>query len=287
MFDAKSLLDSLVTGVSEFGDKLQNIQPGETLEKARDVAGDALDQATSGVKDVASKAVDVTGVDEKLDAVVGKVSGGRTTEVLLEQAKDILAENKLAAGVALGSLGALLLGTKNGRKVSKNAAKIGGVALIGGLAYKAVENFRGGKPLLSDRDEPEAAPADSDFASKKLTDDQALLLVRSMIAAAAADSQIDEAERMRITLGLREAGLDSAAADFLESEFKNPVSVDVLAAGADTPELASQVYTAARLTIEPDTVAEQSFLTQLGEALSLEASMVEHLDAVAASAKAA
>lgn len=43
MFDAKSLLDSLVTGVSEFGDKLQNIQPGETLEKARDVAGDALD----------------------------------------------------------------------------------------------------------------------------------------------------------------------------------------------------------------------------------------------------
>jgi hypothetical protein len=111
MFDAKSLLDSLVTGVSEFGDKLQNIQPGETLEKARDVAGDALDQATSGVKDVASKAVDVTGVDEKLDAVVGKVSGGRTIEVLLEQAKDILAENKLAAGVALGSLGALLLGT--------------------------------------------------------------------------------------------------------------------------------------------------------------------------------
>ena len=287
MFDAKSLLDSLVTGVSEFGDKLLNIQPGETLEKARDVAGDALDQATSGVKDVASKAVDVTGVDEKLDAVVGKVSGGRTTEVLLEQAKDILAENKLAAGVALGSLGALLLGTKNGRKVSKNAAEIGGVALIGGLAYKALENFRRGKSLLSDRDEPEAAPADSDFASKKLTDDQALLLVRSMIAAAAADSQIDEAERMRITLGLREAGLDSAAADFLESEFKNPVSVDVLAAGADTPELASQVYTAARLTIEPDTVAEQSFLTQLGEALSLEASMVEHLDAVAASAKAA
>lgn len=236
---------------------------------------------------MASKAVDVTGVDEKLDAVVGKVSGGRTTEVLLEQAKDILAENKLAAGVALGSLGALLLGTKNGRKVSKNAAKIGGVALIGGLAYKALENFRRGKSLLSDRDEPEAAPADSDIASKKLTDDQALLLVRSMIAAAAADSQIDEAERMRITLGLREAGLDSAAADFLESEFKNPVSVDVLAAGADTPELASQVYTAARLTIEPDTVAEQSFLTQLGEALSLEASMVEHLDAVAASAKAA
>ncbi len=287
MFDAKSLLDSLVNGVSELGDRLQNIQPGEVLDKARDAAGDALDQATSGVKEVASKAIEATGADEKLDAVVGKVSGGRTSGDLLEQAKDILAENKLAAGVALGSLGALLLGTKKGRKVSKNAAKIGGVALIGGLAYKAFENFKEGKPLLSDRDEPEAAPADSAFASDTLTNDQALLLVRSMIAAAAADSQIDEAERMRITLGLREAGLDSTTADFLESEFKNPVSVDVLAAGADSPEFASQVYTAARLTIEPDTEAEQAFLTQLGNALSLEASMVEHLDAAAASAKAA
>ena len=192
----------------------------------------------------------------------------------------------MAAGVALGSLGALLLGTKKGSKVSKNAAKIGGVVLIGGLAYKAFENFKEGKPSLSDRDEPKAAPADSAFASDTLTNDQALLLVRSMIAAAA-DSQIDEAERMRITLGLREAGLDSTTADFLESEFKNPVSVDLLAAGADSPEFASQVYTAARLTIEHDTDAEQAFLTQLGNALSLDASMVEHLDAAAASAKAA
>ena len=89
MFDAKSLLDSLVNGVSELGDRLQNIQPGEVLDKARDAAGDALDQATSGVKEVASKAIEATGADEKLDAVVGKVSGGRTSGDLLEQAKDI------------------------------------------------------------------------------------------------------------------------------------------------------------------------------------------------------
>ena len=54
------------------------------LDKARDTAGDVLDQATSGVKDVASKAIDATGADEKLDAVVGKVTGGRTTEGLLD-----------------------------------------------------------------------------------------------------------------------------------------------------------------------------------------------------------
>ena len=53
------------------------------------------------------------------------------------------------------------------------------------------------------------------------------------------------------------------------------------------PEFASQVYTAARLTIEPDTEAEQSFLSRLGQALSLDGSMVEHLDAAAVSAKSA
>lgn len=286
MFDAKSLLDSLVNSVSEIGEKLQNLDPGETLDNARDKFGDVLDQATSGVKEVAGNAIEATGADEKLDAAVGKVSGGKSTEDLLEQAKDIIAENKLAAGVMVGGLSALLLGSKRGRKVTKNAAKIGGAALIGGLAYKAYQNFKEGKPLLSDAEEAVPAPADSAFASESLSQDQALLLVRGMIAAAASDSQIDEAERMRITLGLRESGLETEAADFLEREFENPVSIADLAAGAESPELASQVYTAARLTIEPDTEQEKSFLTQLGAALSIESGMVEHLDAAAASAKA-
>lgn len=286
MFDAKSLLDSLVNGVSEIGEKLQKLEPGEALDNVRGTAGDMLDQATSGVKEAAGKAIDATGADEKLDAVLGQVSGGKSTEDLLEQAKDMLAENKLAAGVMVGGLSALLIGSKRGRKVTKNAAKIGGAALIGGLAYKAYQNFKDGKPLLSDADDAAPAPSDSAFASDNLSQEQALLLVRAMIAAAASDSQIDEAERMRITLGLREAGLETEAADFLEGEFKAPVSIADLAAGADSPELASQVYTAARLTIEPDTAQEKTFLAQLGEALSIENGMVEHLDAAAASAKA-
>ena len=285
MFDAKSLLDSLVTGVSQIGENLQKIKPGEIVGKVGEAASDTLGQATSGLKEAADKAVDATGADDKLDAVVGKLAGGRSTEELVEDAKDFIAENKLAAGVVVGGLSAMLLGTKRGRKVSKNAAKLGGAALIGGLAYKAFQNFKDGKPLLGDDDTAEPAPNDSAFASDNLSQDQALLLVRSMIAAAAADEKIDETERMRITLGLKEAGLEEGAVSFLESEFQNPVPVDTLAAGVDSPELASQVYTAARLAIEPDTTAEQSFLSALGKALALDQGVLDHLNAAAHSAK--
>ncbi len=286
MIDAKSLLDSLVDGVSQLGDKLQHVQPGEILEKARDTAGGVLDQATSGVKELSGKAVEATGADEKLDAVVGKMTGGKTTEDLVAQAKDFVAENKLAAGVFAAGVGAMLLGSKRGRKVTKNAAKVGGVALIGGLAYQAFQNFKEGKPLFADA-EVTAAPLESGFDPDSLTNEQALLLVRSMVAAAAADAKIDEEERLRIALGLREAGLEPEAVDFMENEFKNPVSVETLAAGADSPEFASQVYTAARLTIEPDTPEETTFLERLGAALGMEKEMLEHLNAAASAVKAA
>ena len=49
-------------------------------------------------------------------------------------------------------------------------------------------------------------PLKSGFDSATLSNEQAILLVRSMAAAAASNHHFDEAERMRITLGLRNAG---------------------------------------------------------------------------------
>ncbi len=272
MIDSKALLDSLVEGIAG----------------ARDVAMDALDQAATGVKEVAGKAVDATGADDKLDAVVEKVSGGQSASDLIEKAKDVIAENKLAAGVIAGGLGALLVKSKRGRKVAKGAAALGGAALIGGLAYQAFKNFRDGKPLLGSGEEAsalESAPAGSGFEAESLTDDQARLLARTMIAAAAADNQIDETERMRITLGLKEAGLEMETAAFLEQELAEPVQFEELASEVDSPELAAQIYAAARLTIEPDSDAEKNYLEDLASSLSLEDEVVAHLDQSVSRAK--
>ena len=46
-----------------------------------------------------------------------------------------------------------------------------------------------------------------------------------------------------------------------------------------TPEAALQVYTAARLAIEPDTRDEQAFLQELSTGLGVDAQLAAHIDA--------
>ena len=50
-------------------------------------------------------------------------------------------DNPLAAG----ALAAILLGTGTGREVAGGALKLGGLAAVAGLAYKAYQNYQSGK----------------------------------------------------------------------------------------------------------------------------------------------
>jgi uncharacterized membrane protein YebE (DUF533 family) len=106
-----------------------------------------------------------------------------------------------------------------------------------------------------------------------------------MIAAAAADGAIDAEERTTILGGLREAGFDQEANEWLEQEMASPASIETLVAGADSPELAAQIYTAARIAINPDTAGEKNFLAALSAELGLDAELVANIDAAASAAK--
>src|SRR5262245_42035068 len=46
----------------------------------------------------------------------------------------------LAGGAAAGGLVSILLGSKGGRKIAGNALKLGGAAVLAGLAYRAWQN---------------------------------------------------------------------------------------------------------------------------------------------------
>jgi uncharacterized membrane protein YebE (DUF533 family) len=201
---------------------------------------------------------------------------------LAEQAKALVQNN--AGGLIAGGLAGLALGTKGGRSILGGAAKLGGLALVGGLAYMAYQRYQNGQPLLAGADPVQAAPAGSGFADGD-GDDQsrALLIVRAMVAAAAADGEIDAEEYQRIVGNLKQAGLEDEAAGFLDHEFANPLTAESLAQLAGTPEIAAQVYTAARLAIDPDTENEQAFLADLAGGLGLDADLVAHIDAAAAS----
>jgi uncharacterized membrane protein YebE (DUF533 family) len=110
------------------------------------------------------------------------------------------------------------------------------------------------------------------------TEDDALLLLRTMIAAASADGQIDEDERARILKGMSEAGIDPQSSSWLENEFASPADVDALAESVNDREMASQVYTAARITIDPDTLQERDFLRRLAVAVDLDDEIVRQID---------
>lgn len=288
MFDAKKLLDMLVQSGGQAGN---NPAPGSQnlnsmLGQVGSMVGAVLNQATSGVKQAATEIDSRTGASTKATDMLTGATGRSPTD-FLAQAKELASKNQLATGAAIGGLAAILLGTGAGRSITASAARMGGLALIGGLAYKALQNYQAGKPLVdlqgaagSLTGQPPALPAPTG------EQDRALRLVRAMIAAASADGIVDATERAAIAGNLKAAGLDAEAAGFLEQEFANPADISTLASGLATAEQAAEVYAAARLAIDPDLQEEQDFLAALASALNLEPGLVAHIDAAAASAKA-
>lgn len=250
------------------------------------IIGQVLGAATSGLQTAARDVEAKTGIGGKADQALKDATGSSAGD-LLAKARDLASQNKLGAGAALGGLAAILLGTGAGRGIAASTARLGGLAVIGGLAYKAWENYQAGKPLIDlggpVAPAPDASPfgETADHAQDQAT---ALLMVRAMIAAASADGVVDEAERRHIVGGLGKAASDTEAAAALAREFAAPLSVDKLVAAATTPAVAAQVYTAARLAINPDNVAETAFLARLAAGLKLDPGLVQHLDAVSRNA---
>lgn len=298
MFNAKSLLDALISAGSQAGAQAgqqAGLQGGlggilgglaEQAQKAGGIgglAGQILGQATQGIGDAARQ----TGMREPASDALNQITGGRTPQEILDQAKGMFNSSPALATAVLGGLGALVFGTSAGRAVAGSAAKLGGLALIGGLAYKAYQNYQAGKPLLDIQSQDVLpAPSGTGFEPEAASEATALVFVRAMIAAAAADGAIDAEERAAITGGLREAGFDAEANEWLTREMASPASVDTLVEAAETPELAAQIYTAARIAINPDTPAEKDYLAGLAGALGLDAELVANIDAAANAAKA-
>lgn len=248
-----------------------------------DILGEILGQATSGAKEGATRIGEATGAREALE----KVTGGKSGEDLLNQLKDLIGNNQLGAGAALGGLGALVLGTRTGRSLAVNAAKLGALALIGGLAYRAYQNYAQGQSPMADRNfVPTEAPSGSGFEPAAITNQQAVLYIRAMIGAAAADGRISADEQQKILGSLGQVGLKDGAEEFLAGELNNPASANALANAVSNEHEAVQVYTAARIAIDPDTRGEQAFLYELAQRLGIPDELRAHIDAAAVSAAA-
>ena len=269
-------------GTGGLGDILGQLQKqgGGGAGGIADVLGQVFGQATQGAKEGAGKITDAAGLRELIE----KVSGGRSADEIMSQLQDVMSQNKLGTGAALGGLGALILGTRTGRSIAVSAAKLGALALIGGLAYKAYQNYSDGKPLITGREEPQAAPSGTGFDEQSVSNNTAQTYIRAMIAAAASDGRLDATEQQRIVGSLSDQGLDAAAEEFLANELNNPASIDELVASISSQQEAIQLYTAARIAIEPDAASEREFLFELASRLGIDDDLRAHLDAGARAA---
>ncbi|MDH4206668.1 MAG: tellurite resistance TerB family protein [Desulfobacteraceae bacterium] len=98
---------------------------------------------------------------------------------------------------------------------------------------------------------------------------EAVLLIRAMIAAANADGVIDEEERNRILKKLETLDLSDQEHSFIVKELLSPAELEDIVAQVKSPEMAKKVYSVSLLAIEVDTDAERTYMNTLAQQLSL------------------
>jgi len=189
----------------------------------------------------------------------------------------------LAGGLAGGALANVLSG-KKARKLAGSALQVGGLALVGGLAYKAWKSYQQGAAQGGQAPGVAAAagpveqaafiPESGDTAGAEAL---SVLLVRAMIAAAKADGQIDIGESQKILEQINGLGLPADDRAFLFEEYARPLDLAALCAAVDSPAHAAEVYAASLLMLDPPSAPEQVYLDGLARELGLDGALVTEI----------
>jgi uncharacterized protein YdbL (DUF1318 family) len=106
-------------------------------------------------------------------------------------------------------------------------------------------------------------------AGPRISESDAILMIRAMIAAAYADGMLDQQEMKNIMDRMESAGLDSEERQFFLKELSNPSDIDTIIGEVNTPAMAQQVYAVSLMAIEVDTDKEKDYLSTLASRLFL------------------
>ncbi len=179
----------------------------------------------------------------------------------------------LAGGAAAGGVMALLMSSKSARKMAAGVAKVGGTAVLGGLAYKAYDNWQKNKAMGQTQAVTEQeisqitlnTPAEPETASTPLH----MTLIMAMIAASKADGHIDALEQKHLfdAIGKLDLSSDEKAAIF--DLMTQEISIQDIVNAIEHEEHKPEVYLSAYLAIEVDEQSERAFLNDLAIALEL------------------
>lgn len=227
-----------------------------------------------------------------------------------------LSKSGLLSGLAGGVAGGMLI-SKKGRKVGKSALKLGALAAVGGVAWKAYQSYSQKQTVgatanaqtaeyvppqpqastytpSSPKREPLTYTPESlsreQFEAivdeSKEDSNEQMLLLRAMITAADADGHIDSSERDAIFEQVSNMQLSVEDKASLFDEIRRPLSVEELVAQVPNSETAVEVYAASLLAIDESLPASMDYLQGLSRALFLPNELVQQLHFQAKEAKA-
>ncbi len=185
-----------------------------------------------------------------------------------QAALESMGKGALGAGVL-----AVLLGTGAGRRLTGSALKLGSLAALGGLAYKSFQNWQGVHST-------KAVEQGSSIDQLEETDAEgrSQILMRAIIAAAKADGHIDDEELSNIQGKIAELELDGESSEFIKAELAKPLNAADVAAGADSPTTAAEIYLVSCLLMGEQNAQEKAYLHDLAQRLGLKPTLVAELE---------
>ena len=206
------------------------------------------------------------------------------------EARDVKMDGLKKGAMAAGVL-ALLLGTKGGRRLSGSALKVGSLAAIGGLGYKAYQNWAAQKNATEKEYKDMAEDIGRDNASEgtlvnfdKLDDKDAeqrsQTLLKAMIAAAKADGHVNSKEVAAIEEQITRLGLGDDTASLIQDEISKPLDVKEVAALAKDQAMAAEIYLVSAVVSNRENSMEREYLENLATEMGLPDALVAELQAV-------
>ena len=219
-------------------------------------------------------------VQRLLDGFLGSGSGSKSKSGLGGLAEKM--PGGLMGGAAAGGLVAALLSSKKARKLGGKALTYGGLAALGGLAYKAWSDHQANRSETPASSAPAAPIEAAEFDPARLRDsrgeDFRLTLVRAMVSASLADGHIDDNEQGLIDQQIQGADLAEDERRFLSQQLDRPADpIAIASLCADEPQ-ATEVYLASLLVLDPDIPGDARYKQRLGDALRLPDELRQRLE---------
>jgi uncharacterized membrane protein YebE (DUF533 family) len=192
--------------------------------------------------------------------------------------------DKYATGAAVGGVLGLLLGTGRGRSISGKLLKVGSVAAIGGLAWKAYQDYHASRATMpggsAAADIAVPKPFEALPAPEKEQHGRAML--QAMISAAKSDGHLDDRELGLLQTELERTQADAGTRAWVQQRMTRPADAAAVARQAETPQMAAEIYLASLLVVDERSTLEREYLEALARELRLQPELKASLEARAA-----